>query len=156
MFEKYEEYWPPRFILKRLARELGVKPQDNHLAPPNPSQSPSSVSATGFDNRSTLTLTYAKPPLLKIAYTCPVHPGPDQAFVAPAVQRCLQSRGLTDLIPVFALMGISTEEEFEEFCELSAVEKDEAVIAAGIKVNAFQNLALKLELWEDMLGASDS
>ena len=88
---------------------------------------------------------------MEIAYTCPVHPGPDQAFVAPTVQRCVQRKGLADLIPIFALMGISTEEKFEEFCALSAVEKDEAILDAEVKVNSFQSLALKLELWEGVL-----
>lgn len=148
LFERYENQWPARFILRRLARELRVKPQDDHLYP---TPSPYASQSDTFGKPPMQPLTYARPHILKIMYTCPIHPGPDQDFVASGVRHCLQSKGLTDLIPVFALMGASTEEIFKDFCALSVVERDMAVVDAGVKVNSFQSLALKLELWEGVL-----
>jgi hypothetical protein len=89
-----------------------------------------------------------------ISYTCPIHPGPDQDFVAPIVRRLLHSRGLAELIPVFALMSMPTEEDFNKFCGLSVGKKDEAVDATNLELSSFQRLALKLELWEGMLEGS--
>lgn len=103
------------------------------------------------DTNSSWTFTHSPPSHLPpssdleptIAYTCPVHSGVDISIMAPAVRRFFHSRGpwSSELLPVFARVGIKTEADLAEFCEFSIEEKENTFL--GVKLNTFQEVVLK-------------
>ncbi|KAF6763935.1 hypothetical protein DFP72DRAFT_1163836 [Ephemerocybe angulata] len=106
---------------------------------------------TYSDTNSSWTFTHSPPSHLPpssdleptIAYTCPVHSGVDISIMAPAVRRFFHSRGpwSSELLPVFARVGIKTEADLAEFCEFSIEEKENTFL--GVKLNTFQEVVLK-------------
>ncbi|KAF5315892.1 hypothetical protein D9611_004903 [Ephemerocybe angulata] len=160
-WERYEDQWPIRFILKRVARKHGCKPIDDHLRPtqPPPPSPPS-------QHRPKLTLkkpcqTQRSPPAQPkktdsmpwISHTCPTHTGVDVQSVSRNIQQFLHFFGLSDLIPVFAMVGVRSDEDMQQFCVFSDEEKDRVLDDYGtgriVKVNQFQRIAMKTEFTEE-------
>jgi hypothetical protein len=91
---------------------------------------------------------------LKLRSTCPTHPLIDTRTVAQPIQAYLHHRGLQEFVPALALVGITTSEQFLEFCGLDEAEKvnlfgDGRVLC----VTPFQRSCLKVELSQARLGA---
>ncbi|KAF6763934.1 hypothetical protein DFP72DRAFT_873788 [Ephemerocybe angulata] len=141
LFERYENHWPIRFILKRIARGYRA-PFDDHLSSASQSSSSTLVGTQPDDTPVTAPLMFK--------FTCPYHPGHDTLRVSMDVQRCLRSRStcLVELVPAFAMVGIRTKEDLRQFCRFPEEEKD-AILESTISLNLFQRFSVNVELTED-------
>ncbi|KAF6763927.1 hypothetical protein DFP72DRAFT_873774 [Ephemerocybe angulata] len=126
-WERYEDQWPIRFILKRHRPKLTLKkPCQTQRSPP-------------AQPKKTDSMPW-------ISHTCPTHTGVDVQSVSRNIQQFLHFFGLSDLIPVFAMVGVRSDEDMQQFCVFSDEEKDREGI---VKVNQFQRIAMKTEFTEE-------
>ncbi|KAJ3541440.1 hypothetical protein NMY22_g3887 [Coprinellus aureogranulatus] len=138
LFERYENYWPIRFLIKRIIRKRFSNSTGSELWVRPPLETPSQEPAEAAD-----------PP--RTVYSCRSHAGPDLSRVTPHVQVLLFQRGLMEFAPIFAYLGIRTEADFTEFCAFSGGEKRSLVkeaqhqLGKRLVLNAFQKMALELE-----------
>jgi len=171
LFERYENYWPVRFFLKRRLKINGnrfvgtdqrssssrlIKAEQEEPLVVHSSRSPSSSSTVcGEEPPKTkldiCAITSIALPGLRVA--CPAHAEIVAAAaetVAPTLQRLLHHLGLAELIPAFALVGLHAGTQFLEFCGLPEADKadvfgDERVL----KKCAFWSAVVKWEFTRD-------
>jgi hypothetical protein len=149
LFERYENQWPIRFIIKRIARRMKNKPVDDHLVSTKPQKVPTAQPKIRKQTPPSC-LKNASASSIRISYTCPIHPGVDVGKLSRKIHQLLHSRGLAELLPVFASVGIRDEAHLRQFCAFSDEEKDSIVDdcrqwGRPIDLNVFQRLALKVE-----------
>ena len=126
------------------------KPVDDHLVSTKPPQKVPPTQPKARKQTPPSCLKNGSPPLVRISYTCPIHPGVDVGKVSQKIHQLLHSRGLAELLPVFASVGIRDEVHLRQFCAFSDQEKDCVVDdcrqwGRPIDLNVFQRLALKVE-----------
>ncbi|KAH6918368.1 hypothetical protein BKA70DRAFT_14163 [Coprinopsis sp. MPI-PUGE-AT-0042] len=154
VYELYEHYWPIRFYLKRLVRKLGNKPLDKDgrvLKDGLDCQDVPEKSRwkTRPSTRRSLSTHAATERLPNLHFTCPSHPLVDTRTVSQPIQAYLHYRGLHEFIPALALVGITTSEQFLEFCRLDEADKVDLFADPRVLcVTAFQKVCLKAEFSE--------
>ncbi|TFK30131.1 hypothetical protein FA15DRAFT_663495 [Coprinopsis marcescibilis] len=168
LFEKYENNWPIRFYIKRRARALGNRPVDelgrvrdfgaSFLGINESSQAAILAQCPGSSIQPPATPSSSRVPpqplasdindidIPQILSGCIRHPKVDLSVLSNTVKRFLIHRGVIDLIPAFALVGVTTRKDFTEFTHFSEEEKFELFSDPRVvRLRPFQRMALQLE-----------